>query len=58
MLKKYFREDMGYAMMDPIIFGEYWAAGTEEEVVYYEDMQDFDVCKAIAEEVSFLPLFT
>ncbi|VDM32164.1 unnamed protein product [Hydatigera taeniaeformis] len=51
MLKKYFREDMDYAMMNPIIFGEYWAAGTEEEVVYYEDMQDFDVCKAIAEEL-------
>lgn len=38
--------------MDPIIFGDYWAAGTEEEVPYYEDMQDFDVCKAITEEVS------
>lgn len=38
-------------MMNPIIFGDYWAANTDEEG-YYEDMQDFDVCKAIAEEVS------
>ncbi|KAL5105240.1 Dynein heavy chain 10 axonemal [Taenia crassiceps] len=51
MLKKYCKEDMDYAMIDPIIFGEYWAAGTDEEVVFYEDMQDFDVCKAIAEEL-------
>ena len=51
MLRKYFESEMEYALMDPIIFGDYWAAGTEEEVVYYEDMQDYEVCKAIAEEV-------
>ncbi|KAM3182244.1 hypothetical protein ACTXT7_012779 [Hymenolepis weldensis] len=49
-LQKYFEEIMDYAMMDPIIFGDYWAANTDEEG-YYEDMQDFDVCKAIAEEL-------
>lgn len=53
MLSKYFEAEKGYALMDPIIFGDYWAAGTEEEVVFYEDMQDYDVCKAIAEEVRY-----
>ncbi|VDO04672.1 unnamed protein product [Rodentolepis nana] len=49
-LHKYFEESMDYAMMDPLIFGDYWAANTDEED-YYEDMQDFDVCKAITEEL-------
>uniref|UniRef100_A0A5K3F2S1 AAA_lid_1 domain-containing protein n=1 Tax=Mesocestoides corti TaxID=53468 RepID=A0A5K3F2S1_MESCO len=51
MLEKYYKDDMDYALMDPIIFGDYWSAGADEEVTFYEDIQDYDVCKAIAEEL-------
>lgn len=52
-VKKYFEEDFKYAMTNPIIFGDFWATSSEEDI-YYEDMQDFDVCKAITEEVCAL----
>ncbi len=54
-LNKYFNDDCEYAKMDPIIFGDFWAAGGDEEIVFYEDIQDFEVCKALAEEASLRP---
>lgn len=54
MLEKYHPDDMDYAKMNPIIFGDYWAAAMEDEPTYYEDIQDFDVCKALVEEVHIM----
>ncbi|VDL92009.1 unnamed protein product [Schistocephalus solidus] len=50
-MEKYFPGDIAYALMDPLIFGDYWSAGLEEEAKFYEDIQDYDVCKAVAEEL-------
>ncbi|VDN14492.1 unnamed protein product [Dibothriocephalus latus] len=50
-MDKYFPGDIAYALMDPLIFGDYWSAALEEETKFYEDIQDYDVCKAVAEEV-------
>ncbi|KAF7232413.1 hypothetical protein EG68_10797, partial [Paragonimus skrjabini miyazakii] len=48
-----FSDEVNYASMDPILFGDYWAAASEEDPRLYEDMQDYDVCKAIVEELLF-----
>ncbi|CAH8459226.1 unnamed protein product [Dicrocoelium dendriticum] len=46
-----FPDEVNYASMDPILFGDYWAAASEEDARLYEDMQDYEVCKAIVEEL-------
>ncbi|TGZ71294.1 hypothetical protein CRM22_002727 [Opisthorchis felineus] len=48
-----FSDEVSYASMDPILFGDYWAAASEEDARLYEDMQDYEVCKAIVEELLF-----
>lgn len=46
-----FPDEASYAVLDPILFGDYWAAASEEDARLYEDMQDYEVCKAVVEEV-------
>nr|CAK6928266.1 unnamed protein product [Fasciola hepatica] len=48
-----FPDEANYASMDPILFGDYWAAASEEDARLYEDMQDYEVCKAVVEELLF-----
>ncbi|KAA3673650.1 dynein heavy chain, axonemal, partial [Paragonimus westermani] len=48
-----FSDEVNYASMDPILFGDYWAVASEQDPRLYEDMQDYEVCKAIVEELLY-----
>ncbi|VDP32319.1 unnamed protein product [Echinostoma caproni] len=52
-MNELFEDEAGYAVLDPILFGDYWAAASEEDARLYEDMQDYEVCKAVVEELLF-----
>lgn len=51
LLEQNFKENMSYALRDPIIFGDYKNAMEESEPRLYEDIQDFEASKALFQEV-------
>jgi len=40
--------------VDPILFGDYWCAGLEDEPRLYDDLQDYEVIKSFFHEVFIL----
>ena len=42
---------MEYALRDPILFGDFRNTLEESEPRFYEDIQDFEACKAVFQEV-------
>ncbi|XP_062874230.1 dynein axonemal heavy chain 10 [Trichomycterus rosablanca] len=51
LIEEHFRSDLDSAMRDPILFGDYRTALTESEPRVYEDIQDYDACKALFQEI-------
>ena len=51
LLEESFKEHMEFIMRDPVLFGDYKNALEEAEPRLYEDLQDFDSCKALFQEV-------
>lgn len=47
LVEEHFNSDLESAMRDPILFGDYRTALTESEPRVYEDIQDYDACKAL-----------
>ena len=56
LVQEHFPETHDYVERDPILFGDYRNALTEEPRLY-EDMVDYDAAKAIFEEVFFFLLY-
>ena len=54
LLNQYFVDYVEVAIRDPILFGDYRTALTPEKPRIYEDMQDYDVVKALFDEVSYI----
>ncbi|KAH9515000.1 Dynein heavy chain 10, axonemal [Bulinus truncatus] len=53
LIKEYFKEaHMDNISRDPILFGDFRFALDEEEPRIYEDLQDYEACKALFHEVS------
>lgn len=53
LLAEYFKDiDCTHVLADPILFGDFRNALEEGEPRIYEDMQDYEACKAIFQEVS------
>ncbi|TUV82046.1 Dynein heavy chain 10, axonemal [Bagarius yarrelli] len=51
LIEEHFRSDVESAMRDPILFGDYRTALNEAEPRVYEDIQDYDACKALFQEI-------
>ncbi|XP_076854099.1 dynein axonemal heavy chain 10 [Brachyhypopomus gauderio] len=51
LIEEHFRCDLDYAMRDPILFGDYRTALNESDPRVYEDIQDYDACKALFQEI-------
>ncbi|XP_078523750.1 dynein axonemal heavy chain 10 isoform X2 [Lissotriton helveticus] len=46
-----FKDDLEYAVRDPILFGDYRTALREGEPRVYEDIQDYEAAKALFQEI-------
>lgn len=44
--------DIAHVIRDPILYGDFRNALDEAEPRIYEDMQDYEACKALFQEVS------
>ncbi|XP_074463065.1 dynein axonemal heavy chain 10 [Larus michahellis] len=51
LIEENFRDDLEYAMRDPILFGDFRMALSEGEPRIYEDIQDYDAAKALFQEI-------
>ncbi|NXF29028.1 DYH10 protein, partial [Nyctibius bracteatus] len=51
LIEENFRDDLEQAMRDPILFGDFTMALSEEEPRIYEDIQDYDAAKALFQEI-------
>nr|DBA23158.1 TPA: hypothetical protein GDO54_014099 [Pyxicephalus adspersus] len=51
LIGEHFKDDLEYAMRDPILFGDYRTALNEGEPRVYEDIQDYDAAKALFQEI-------
>ncbi|KAK3539191.1 hypothetical protein QTP86_029601 [Hemibagrus guttatus] len=51
LIEEHFKNDLESAMRNPILFGDYRTALTESEPRVYEDIQDYDACKALFQEI-------
>uniref|UniRef100_A0A8B9MLI2 Dynein axonemal heavy chain 10 n=1 Tax=Accipiter nisus TaxID=211598 RepID=A0A8B9MLI2_9AVES len=51
LIEENFRDDLEQAMRDPILFGDFRMALSEEEPCIYEDIQDYDAAKALFQEI-------
>ncbi|XP_031712248.1 dynein heavy chain 10, axonemal [Anarrhichthys ocellatus] len=51
LIEEHFKSDMEAVMRDPILFGDYRTALSEMEPRVYEDIQDYDVSKALFQEI-------
>ncbi|XP_063753564.1 dynein axonemal heavy chain 10 [Eleginops maclovinus] len=51
LIEEHFKSDMETVMRDPILFGDYRTALSETEPRAYEDIQDYDVSKALFQEI-------
>ncbi|XP_017580699.2 dynein heavy chain 10, axonemal [Pygocentrus nattereri] len=51
LIEEHFKSDLDSTMRDPILFGDYRTALSESEPRVYEDIQDYDACKALFQEI-------
>ncbi|NXF04124.1 DYH10 protein, partial [Smithornis capensis] len=51
LIEEHFTDDLEDAMRDPILFGDFRTALNEAEPRVYEDIQDYDVAKALFKEI-------
>uniref|UniRef100_A0A8B9JEG5 Dynein axonemal heavy chain 10 n=1 Tax=Astyanax mexicanus TaxID=7994 RepID=A0A8B9JEG5_ASTMX len=51
LIQEHFGSELDSAMRDPILFGDYRTALSESEPRVYEDIQDYDACKALFQEI-------
>ncbi|XP_009868408.1 PREDICTED: dynein heavy chain 10, axonemal, partial [Apaloderma vittatum] len=51
LIEENFKDDLEQAMRDPILFGDFRTALSEEEPRIYEDIQDYDAAKAVFQEI-------
>ncbi|XP_064889438.1 dynein axonemal heavy chain 10 isoform X2 [Columba livia] len=51
LIEENFKDDLEHAMRDPILFGDFRTALSEEEPRIYEDIQDYDAAKALFQEI-------
>ncbi|KAK9522770.1 hypothetical protein VZT92_019216 [Zoarces viviparus] len=51
LIEEHFTSDMEAVMRDPILFGDYRTALSKMEPRVYEDIQDYDVSKALFQEI-------
>ncbi|XP_068013204.1 dynein axonemal heavy chain 10, partial [Melanerpes formicivorus] len=51
LIEENFKDDLEQAMRDPILFGDFRTALSEDEPRIYEDIQDYDAAKAVFQEI-------
>ncbi|XP_077456872.1 dynein axonemal heavy chain 10-like [Stigmatopora argus] len=51
LVETHFKENMEDVMRDPILFGDYRSALSETETRVYEDLLDYEACKALFQEI-------
>ncbi|NXA03996.1 DYH10 protein, partial [Sapayoa aenigma] len=51
LVEEHFTDDSEHAMRDPVLFGDFRTALNEAEPRVYEDIQDYDVAKALFQEI-------
>ncbi|XP_066511362.1 dynein axonemal heavy chain 10-like isoform X1 [Hoplias malabaricus] len=51
LIEEHFTSDLEATTRDPILFGDYRTALSDSEPRVYEDVQDFDACKALFQEI-------
>lgn len=47
MVEEHFPDELEHVMRDPVLFGDFRTALNEAEPRVYEDIQDYDVAKAL-----------
>lgn len=52
-----FESSADYALKNPLLFGDYRNALEEDGIRIYEDILDYDACKALFQEVIIQYLF-
>ncbi|XP_063271579.1 dynein axonemal heavy chain 10 [Prinia subflava] len=51
LVEKHFEDHLEHVMRDPVLFGDFRTALNEAEPRVYEDIQDYDVAKALFKEI-------
>ncbi|XP_039416979.1 dynein heavy chain 10, axonemal isoform X2 [Corvus cornix cornix] len=51
LVEEHFTDDLEHVIRDPILFGDFRTALNEAEPRIYEDIQDYDVAKALFQEI-------
>ncbi|NXM38868.1 DYH10 protein, partial [Gymnorhina tibicen] len=51
LVEEHFTDDLEHVMRDPILFGDFRTALNEAEPRVYEDVQDYEVSKALFQEI-------
>ncbi|PIK48528.1 putative dynein heavy chain 10, axonemal isoform X3 [Apostichopus japonicus] len=51
VLEDHFKDDTEEVLREPVLFGDYRTALDEGEPRLYEDIQDYDACKALFQEI-------
>ncbi|XP_027593384.2 dynein heavy chain 10, axonemal isoform X1 [Pipra filicauda] len=51
LVEEHFADELEHAMRDPVLFGDFRTALNEAEPRVYEDIQDYDVAKALFQEI-------
>ncbi|XP_054248884.1 dynein axonemal heavy chain 10 [Indicator indicator] len=51
LIEENFKDDLEQAMREPILFGDFRTALSEDEPRIYEDIQDYDAAKAVFQEI-------
>lgn len=47
LVEEHFTDDLEYVMRDPVLFGDFRTALNYAEPRVYEDIQDYDIAKAL-----------
>ncbi|XP_031362138.1 dynein axonemal heavy chain 10 [Lonchura striata] len=51
LVEEHFADDLEHVMRDPVLFGDFRTALNEAEPRIYEDIQDYDLAKALFKEI-------
>ncbi|XP_057687718.1 dynein axonemal heavy chain 10-like isoform X2 [Corythoichthys intestinalis] len=51
LVETHFKDNMEDIMRDPVLFGDYRSAMSETETRVYEDLLDYEACKALFQEI-------
>ncbi|XP_058707745.1 dynein axonemal heavy chain 10 [Poecile atricapillus] len=51
LVEEHFSDDLEHVMRDPVLFGDFRTALNEAEPRIYEDIQDYDLAKALFKEI-------